>query len=126
MNGERPTILIIDDSPSNIEVLRHMLIDHYKVKVATSGAVGLRIAAKAPPPDLILLDIVMPEMDGYEVCRQLKENPETAKVPVVFVTGTASDEEKLKGLSLGACGFIMKPLDFQMVLDTVAEKLRTR
>lgn len=124
MSDDRQTLLVIDDAPSNIEVIKNILVDKYRVKVATSGTAGIKIALKEPRPDLILLDIVMPDMDGYEVCRQLKENPLTASIPILFVTGTADDEEKFKGLELGAKGFLMKPLQSQVVLDAVAKNIR--
>lgn len=124
MSNDRPTLLVIDDAPSNIEVIRNILVDTYRVKVATNGPAGIKIAQKEPHPDLILLDIVMPDMDGYAVCRQLKENPVTASIPVLFVTGTADDEEKLKGLAMGAKGFLMKPLQSEAVLDAVAKSIR--
>lgn len=123
MTEERRTVLVIDDAPSNIDVLRNILISQYKVKVATNGAMGIKVASKAPPPDMVLVDIIMPEMDGYEVCRQLKAQALTRDIPLLFVTGTASDEEVLKGLGLGAQGFIMKPLNPEIVLNAVAKHL---
>lgn len=123
MSDERRTVLVIDDAPSNIDVLRNILISRYKVKVATSGVSGIKIAAKVPQPDLILVDIIMPEMDGFEVCKQLKASPETQAIPVMFVTGTASDDEVAKGMDLGARGFIMKPLNPEHVLDVVGKNL---
>lgn len=121
---DRPTVLVIDDSPSNIEVLKNILIDKYRVKVAISGPAGIKIAFKDPPPDMILVDIIMPEMDGYEVCREIKANPAASRIPVLFVTGTANEDEVMKGLALGAEGFIMKPLDGDIVLELVAKHLK--
>ena len=80
------SILVVDDTPENLQLMSELLLDSYRVKVASNGAKALRIAAGEPQPDLILLDIMMPEMDGYEVCRLLKLNPATADIPVVFLT----------------------------------------
>jgi putative two-component system response regulator len=124
MNENRPTVLVVDDAPSNIEVLRNILCNEYKVKVAINGEGALKIAQKAPQPDIILLDVIMPEMDGYEVCRRLKADHTTSAIPVLFVTGTADDDEVMKGLTLGADGFIMKPLEADTVLDVVKKKIK--
>ena len=105
------TVLIVDDAPSNIHLLSGVLKAEYKVKAATSGAKALKIAAKTPCPDLILLDIVMPEMDGYEVCRQLKKNLATRDIPVIFVTGKISDPEMQQGLEVGAVAYLFKPVN---------------
>ena len=82
---KRPTILVIDDTPANLSLLNELLRENYRVKLANTGIKGLALAAKAPP-DLILLDIMMPEMDGYEVCRRLKADPVTARTPIIFLT----------------------------------------
>lgn len=124
MNTRRYSILVVDDAPSNIDMLKNILVSsNYQVKAATSGELALRIAHKEPHPDLILLDIIMPGMDGYEVCRQLKADPITSSIPVVFVTGTANDAEVERGLALGAAGFVFKPLDALTVIQTVQSKL---
>ena len=80
------TILVIDDTPDNLALMSRLLKDRYKVKIANSGQRGLTIAAADPQPDLILLDVMMPEMDGYEVCRRLKADPATRDIPIVFLT----------------------------------------
>ncbi|MEI6214208.1 MAG: response regulator [Desulfuromonadales bacterium] len=118
-----PTVLVVDDTPSIVDVLRNILLPEYKVKVAISGEIALKVAEKEPRPDLILLDIVMPEMDGYEVCRRLKSNKGTAAIPVFFVTGTADDNDVAKGLSLGAAGFIMKPIESDKLLEAVRQAI---
>jgi putative two-component system response regulator len=123
MGEERLTILVVDDAPSNIDVLRNILSADYKVKVAINGEGALKIAQKEPRPDLILLDVIMPEMDGFEVCRRLKENQATAAIPVLFVTGTADDYDVLKAKSLGAVGFIMKPIEGDVVLEVVRKTI---
>lgn len=105
------TILVVDDTPDNIHLLRGVLHPRYKVKAATSGGKALKIAQKPPPPDLILLDVMMPEMDGQEVCRRLKADPVTAAIPVLFVTGRTDDGERAEGVRLGAVDYITKPID---------------
>ncbi len=123
MSENRLTVFVVDDAPSNIDVLRNILSADYRVKVAINGESALKIAQKEPRPDLILLDVIMPEMDGFEVCRRLKDNQATAAIPVLFVTGTADKFDVLKGASLGAVGFIMKPLESKQVLDTVKKAI---
>ena len=87
---EKATILVVDDSPDEVWLMSEVLKADYRVKVANSGEKGLKIAMGGNPPDLILLDVMMPGMDGYEVCRRLKENPATAEIPVIFLTAMAS------------------------------------
>jgi putative two-component system response regulator len=103
-----PVVLIIDDAPESIDVLRGVLGSDYQVRAAIRGAVGLELA-QASPPDLILLDVMMPEMDGHEVCRRLKANPATAKIPVIFVTTLSDAGSEARGLDLGAVDYITKP-----------------
>jgi putative two-component system response regulator len=124
MSDNRPTILIVDDTPANIHILVNILSSDYRTRIATNGEAGLKLAGRQPPPDLILLDVFMPEMDGYEVCRQVKANPVTASIPVIFVTGTAGQDDIAKGRSLGAEDFIMKPLDPATVIETVRRTIR--
>lgn len=104
------TILIVDDTPDNIALLSGLLKDKYKTKIANNGVKALKIASMGTPPDLILLDIMMPEMDGYEVCRRLKEDEKTKDVPVIFLTAKTQVEDEEKGLSLGAVDYIHKPI----------------
>ena len=92
------TILIVDDTPANIAAALAILKDHYRTKVATSGAKALEHAGAGEKPDLILLDVTMPEMDGYEVCARLKADPETAAIPVVFLTARTEAEDEAKGV----------------------------
>ena len=106
----KSTVLIVDDEPANIQVLANCLKDQYLVKVSTSGEQCLALAADDQKPDLILLDIEMPEMDGYEICRQLKNNPGTAGIPVIFVTGKGDENAEELGLLLGAVDYITKPI----------------
>ena len=116
-------VLVVDDTPANIHVIKGILQGDYKIKAATSGEKALQIAAKSPPPDLILLDVMMPGMDGYEVCQRLKAEPATANIPVVFVTGHADDEERAKGLALGAAAYVTKPVEPEELLANVARCL---
>jgi putative two-component system response regulator len=116
-------ILIVDDSADNIQLISGILKEQYKVKAATRGDKALTIAQKIPPPDFILLDVVMPEMDGYEVCQQLKNNSDTMNIPVVFITGNMSDEEQQKGLELGAEAYLGKPVDASKLLAIIERVL---
>ena len=100
--NDKATLLVVDDTPDNLSLMSALLKDRYKVKVANHGEKGLRIAASATPPDLVLLDVMMPEMDGYEVCRRLKADPRTRHIPVIFLTAKAEIEDEQKGLALGA------------------------
>ncbi|MBF0193458.1 MAG: response regulator [Magnetococcales bacterium] len=105
---DKKTILIVDDAPENIDLLSGLLKAEYRLKVALNGEKALKVAAKNCP-DLILLDVLMPGMDGYEVCRRLKVEPATAKIPIIFVTG--KDADKTKEKEFGAVGTITKPVD---------------
>ncbi|MDC5850906.1 two-component system response regulator [Vibrio europaeus] len=107
---EKPVILVVDDIPDNIHTLSGILSDDYRIKAATSGAKALQIASTKPYPHLILLDIMMPEMDGYEVCEKLKSNPVTAEIPVIFVTAKAEVVDEQKGFEMGAVDYITKPV----------------
>ena len=109
LDQHRPRILAIDDTPANLQVLAAALALDFQVQIATSGAVGLAAAAKAPP-DLILLDVMMPEMDGFEVCRQLKANPALQDIPVIFLTANSETVAEEEGLKLGAVDYITKPV----------------
>ena len=108
--SSKPTVLVIDDTPSNLDVLTGILKDTYQVKVAINGHIGIKIAKTVPQPDLILLDIMMPDIDGFEVCRQLKSQPNTAHIPIIFVTAKIDPEDEVQGLSLGAVDYITKPI----------------
>ena len=115
----KPTILTVDDTPSNIDVITGMLKDSYKIKAAKSGEIALAIARSKSPLDLILLDIMMPEMDGYEVCRQLKEDPLTSDIPVIFLSAKSETKDMTKGFDLGAVDYITKPIDPPLLLARV-------
>jgi putative two-component system response regulator len=111
MNNEKKIILVVDDVPDNIQLLSGLLKADYKIKAATSGNKAIIIANKSPQPDLILLDVIMPEMDGHEVCKILKSETSTKHIPIVFVSGNTSAEEIKQGLDLGATGYLGKPID---------------
>jgi len=112
---DKPTILIVDDLPMNIKILGDSLKSTYRVRLATGGRKALEIAASDDPPDLILLDIVMPEMDGYEVCRRLKEKCRTRNIPIIFITAKDQEEDETAGLGLGAVDYITKPFSLPIV-----------
>jgi len=124
--GAKSTILVVDDEPSNIKVLNDLLKDFYKVSFATNGQDVLELAGGEKKPDLVLLDIMMPEMDGYDVCRQLKSNKKTAKIPVIFVTAMAETEEESKGFEVGCVDYITKPISPPIVLARVKTHLELK
>jgi putative two-component system response regulator len=119
MNAQPPVVLIVDDVPENLAVLGALLQPRYLVRAATNGANALRIAASAPVPDLILLDVMMPEMDGYAVLARLRSDPATRDIPVMFVTALDSMEDEESGLDLGAVDYLTKPLKPAIVLARV-------
>jgi len=106
----RPTILIVDDAPANIMLLLSLLRDEYRTQVATDGAKALDLARSAQPPQLILLDIMMPGMDGYEVCQKLKSDAGTREIPVIFTTGKVELEDEVRGFEAGCVDYITKPI----------------
>ena len=113
---DRPVILIVDDAPTNVRVLAEALHADFRVKVATGGKTALELANNPETrPDLILLDVMMPEMDGYDVCRQLKRNPDTQNIPVIFVTARSDATDEERGLRLGAMDYIVKPFNMAVV-----------
>lgn len=116
-------ILIVDDIPDNIMVLGGVLQGDYDIRAARSGTKALEIARSTPRPDLILLDIMMPEMDGYEVCRRLKADPVTSDIPVIFVTAKDSINDEKYGLELGAVDYITKPISPAIVKARVQTRL---
>ena len=120
------TILIVDDTPINIGVISGALKDSFATKVATSGEKALAIASGQDKPDLILLDILMPEMDGYEVCRRLKADPDTRDIPVIFLTSQTEAEDETKGFEVGAVDYIHKPFSAAVVKARVRTHLMLR
>ena len=124
-NNERPTVLVVDDTPANLSLLSNLLKEKYRIKLANNGIKALELAASAPP-DLVLLDIMMPEMDGYEVCRRLKANEATCRVPVIFLTAKTETEDEELGFSVGAVDFIHKPISPPIVAARVKTHLEIK
>ena len=120
--SQRPTILVVDDTPQNLALMRDLLETDYTVKLAPSGERALKIA-QSQPPDLVLLDIMMPDLDGYEVCRRLKANPQTADIPVIFFTAKTETQDEQMGFALGAADYITKPISPPIVLARVKAHL---
>jgi putative two-component system response regulator len=116
---EKNTVLVVDDTPENLTVLGELLQPRFRVRVANSGRRALQVANSEPRPDLILLDVMMPEMDGYAVIRELRTNPGTRDIPVIFVTAMDADSDEEYGLSLGAVDYIAKPIRPAIVLARV-------
>jgi len=116
-------ILIVDDTPDNLDALRGILSPGYDVKVSISGEQALKVAQEQLP-DLIMLDIVMPDMDGYEVCEKLKADSQTRKIPVIFITSKTDIEDETRGLSLGAVDYIHKPFSAPIILARVEAQVR--
>ena len=121
--AQRSTILVVDDTPDNLVLMSNLLQDVYRVKIAFSGEKALEIARSAKPPDLILLDIMMPDMDGYQVCQQLKRDPLTMHIPVIFLTAKSEVEDEKMGLELGAVDYITKPISPPIVMARVKNHL---
>jgi putative two-component system response regulator len=122
---ERPTILAVDDAPANLTLINELLKGPYRIKLANSGPKALQLASAAPP-DLILLDIMMPGMDGFEVCRRLKADPRTCGIPVLFLTAKNKVEDETTGLGLGAVDFIHKPFSPPIVTARVKTHLQIK
>jgi PAS domain S-box-containing protein len=120
---DKATILVVDDTPDNLALMSSLLKVDYKVKIANGGEKALKIVASDSPPDLILLDIMMPGMDGYEVCQRLKRDPKTMNIPVIFLTAKAEMEDEKKGLELGAVDYITKPISPPIVMARVKNHL---
>jgi len=122
MEERKPTILIVDDTAENIAILSVLLMGTYKVKVATNGEKALEVAAQEIP-DLILMDVMMPVMDGYEACRRLKEDPRLADIPLIFLTGKSQIDDETMGFKLGAVDYITKPISPPIVLARIKTHL---
>lgn len=126
MTQDKLTVLVVDDAPENIEILRTILHPQYRVKAARTGERALKIARTVPQPDMVLLDVVMPDVDGYEVCRQLKADVSTADIPVIFITAKNSADNETRGLELGAVDYITKPVLPAIVNARVSTHLALR
>jgi PleD family two-component response regulator len=123
---EKQVILTVDDSPDDIALISQVLRETYQVRVATNGKDALHIAFSSNPPDLILLDIMMPGMDGYEVCRQLKSDPQTSDIPVIFLTSKTDIADEERGFESGAVDYIIKPISPPILLARVRTHLRLK
>jgi len=121
--ANQPTILVVDDTPDNLLLMSALLKDLYRVKIAANGPKALQIAMGEDAPDLILLDIMMPGMDGFEVCRQLKNHPQSQHIPVLFLTAKSAVADEEQGFALGAVDFISKPISPPVVLARVKAQL---
>lgn len=126
MNSLEQRVIIVDDERSNINILVELLSSECKTIVAKNGQQALQRALSHEPPDLILLDILMPEMDGYEVCRRLKQNEKTRDIPVIFITSKTEVEDEAKGFELGAVDYITKPFHRHIVLARVRTHLQLK
>jgi putative two-component system response regulator len=122
-NAMQKTILIVDDTPENLHLLKELLSPYYRVQIAINGRLALKIALSPAKPDLILLDIMMPEMDGYEVCRHLKQDDRTRDIPVLFATAKSEVKDETLGLEMGAADYLVKPISPPIVLARVKTHL---
>ena len=122
----REKILIVDDIPANIRILGQLLRSEYDIRIATGGKNALAIVASENPPDLVLLDIMMPDMDGYEVCRRLKEDSRLKDIPVIFITAKGEVEDETRGLEIGAVDYIIKPFSPPIVAARVKTHLQLK
>lgn len=122
----KPTILCVDDTPENLEILGGLLSEHYSVKVAPNGERALRILAAPVKPDLILLDVMMPGISGWDVCKTIKSDPDISHIPVIFLTAKAEMEDEQHGLELGAIDYITKPISPPILLARVAIHIRLK
>jgi putative two-component system response regulator len=123
---QKPVVLVVDDTADNLSLMAGLLKDTYRVKVANSGEKALKIVQGDSPPDLILLDIMMPGMSGYEVCQLLKSSNATRNIPIIFLTAMTAVEDEKKGLELGAADFITKPISPPIVMARVATQLQVK
>ena len=123
---KKPKILIVDDVPENIRMLMEILKQDYATIPATSGEFALEKVLSSPLPDLVLLDLLMPLMDGYEVCRRLKENPKTRDIPVIFITSVSETRDNARAFELGAMDYITKPFNTAIVKARVKTHVNMR
>ncbi|WP_211217162.1 HD domain-containing phosphohydrolase [Psychromonas hadalis] len=121
---EKQTILVVDDNPENIHVLSGILRPYYKVKAAINGNIAIKIACAEEKPDIILLDIMMPDIDGYTVCKYLQALPETSEIPIIFVSAKSEISDEKKGFDLGAVDYMTKPVSPSLVLARVSTHLK--
>ncbi|MBC7917214.1 MAG: two-component system response regulator [Rhodoferax sp.] len=123
---EKPTVLVVDDTPANLTLMSGLLKSRYRVLLANNGEKGIQLAQAEAQPDLILLDIMMPGLSGYDVCKALKDDPATAHIPIIFLTAMSATEDETKGLELGAVDFITKPINPPIVLARVGTHMQVK
>jgi len=124
MNNDKGHILVVDDEPFYTEVLQNLLRDDYHVTIAQNGEDALRLVKQKPLPDLIMLDILLPGIDGYEVCRKLKNDPDTSNIPVIFLTIKSDVDDEVRGFHLGAVDYITKPMSPPIVKARTATHIK--
>ncbi len=122
-NPSRPKVLIVDDVPANIKIVGEAIREQYEIAIATNGQKALEIASQVPHPDLILLDIIMPDLDGYEVIRRLKGNKATADIPIIFITSKSEVDDEKRGFEVGVVDYIIKPFSLPVVQARVKTHL---
>ncbi|WP_087908887.1 HD-GYP domain-containing protein [Polynucleobacter hirudinilacicola] len=122
----RSSVLVVDDSPDNLKLIGGLLKDLYRVKIATDGEKALAIARGPSTPDLILLDVMMPGMSGYDVCRLLKSDPLTQNVPIIFLTALSSDQDESEGLEIGGADYVTKPVNPRVLLARVKTQIENK
>lgn len=123
-NQDRNTILVVDDAPDNLALIAGLFQNHYRIKLAQNGKKALQICHSDNPPDLVLLDIMLPDVDGFEIAQALRAHPSSEHIPVIFITALADHESWKKGMNLGAIDFISKPIDPEMLRIRVENFLR--
>ncbi|MDX9706986.1 MAG: response regulator [Azospira sp.] len=119
-----PTLLIVDDTPDNLHLLSHLFKEEYQVRVASNGEKALAICTSDDPPDLVLLDVMMPGIDGFEVAQRMRDHPGAESIPIIFVTAISGDEARTRGMELGAVDFITKPIDPNVLKPRVRNFIR--
>ena len=123
---DKKTILVVDDTAENIDLLVGLLKGQFVVKAARNGQVALKIVQSGNPPDLLLLDIIMPEMDGFEVCREIKGDEATAATPVIFMSSEIEEQERRRGDELGASAYLKKPIEPSLLMAAIEKALAVK